>query len=100
MLKNNNQPAIRRISIQSLKHNKIRNLFAILAVILTTFMFTTVFSIGASLVENMNTATIRMQGTKTTITLAKPDKEQIEQVKKTKNLNAAGISIKSEAKRS
>lgn len=93
MLKNNNQPAIRRISIQSLKHNKIRNLFAILAVILTTFMFTTVFSIGASLVENMNTATIRMQGTKTTITLAKPDKEQIEQVKKTKNLNAAGISI-------
>lgn len=93
MLKNNNQPAVRRISMQSLKHNKTRNLFAILAVILTTFMFTTVFSIGASLAENLNTATIRMQGTKTSITLAKPDKKQIEQVKKAKNLNAAGISI-------
>lgn len=93
MLKNNNQPAVRRISLQSLKQNRTRNLFAILAVILTSFMFTTVFSIGFSLAKNMNIATIRMQGTKTSITLAQPDKKQIEQVKSTKNLNAAGICI-------
>ena len=93
MLKNNNQTAIRRISRQSLKHNKARNLFAILAVILTTFMFTTVFSIGVSLAKNMNIAMIRIQGTKTTITLKEPSQEQIKQVKNARNLDAAGIRI-------
>jgi len=93
MLKNNNQTAIRRISARSLKQNRARNLFAILAVILTTFMFTTVFSIGVSLAKNMNTAMVRMQGTTTVITLAQPGKEQIQQVKNAKNLNAAGIRI-------
>lgn len=46
MLKNNNQEAVKRISRRSLKQNRIRNMFAVLAIILTTFMFTTVFSIG------------------------------------------------------
>lgn len=49
MLKNNNQEAVKRISRRSLKQNRIRNMFAVLAIILTTFMFTTVFSIGFSL---------------------------------------------------
>ena len=54
MLKNNNQEAVKRISRRSLKQNRIRNMFAVLAIILTTFMFTTVFSIGFSLGKNMN----------------------------------------------
>ncbi len=93
MLKNNNQPAVKRISVRSLKQNRIRNMFAILAIILTTFMFTTVFSIGFSLVKNINTMALRQQGTKSTIYLPNPTDEQISQAMNCKHLNAAGIKI-------
>ena len=72
MLKNNNQTAVKRISVRSLKQNRIRNMFAILAIILTTFMFTTVFSIGFSLAKNINAMMLRQQGTKSTIYLPNP----------------------------
>lgn len=93
MLKNNNQIAVKRLSTRSLKQNRTRNLFAVLAIVLTTFMFTTVFSIGFSLAKNLNIMMLRQQGTKTTITLEQPEMEQIEQSKKAKNLYAAGTKI-------
>lgn len=93
MLKNNNQPAVKRLGIRALQQNRTRNLFAILAIILTTFMFTTVFSIGFSLAKNMNTMLLRQQGSKTTIMLQQPSREQQKQAEKAKNLNAAGIQV-------
>ena len=93
MLNNNNQIAVNRISKRSMKQNRVRNMFAVLAIILTTFMFTTVFSIGFSLAKNMNVMTLRGQGTKSTIFLANPTEEQISQVNDCKYLNAAGINI-------
>ena len=69
MLKNNNKTVVKRISIRSLKENRIRNTFAILAIILTTFMFTSVFTIGFSLAKNMRTMLLREQGSKATIFL-------------------------------
>ena len=93
MLKNNNQTAVKRLSSRSLRQNRTRNIFAILAIVLTTFMFTSVFGIGFSLAQNMSVMMLRTQGTKTTITLKQPSKEQMKEVKKAKSLNAAGISI-------
>lgn len=93
MLKNNNQTAVKRISVRSLKHNRVRNMFAVLAIILTTFMFTTVFSIGFSLGKNLNIMMLREQGTKSTVYLPNPSDEQISQVKSCDHLNAAGIRI-------
>lgn len=100
MLKNNNQTAVKRISARSLKHNRIRNMFAVLAIILTTFMFTTVFSIGFSLGKNLNIMMLREQGTKSTIYLANPSDEQISQAEKCDHLNAAGIQIRTAAAQS
>ncbi len=100
MLKNNNQTAVKRISARSLKHNRIRNMFAVLAIILTTFMFTTVFSIGFSLGKNLNIMMLREQGTKSTIYLAMPSDEQIAQAEKCDHLNAAGIQIRTAAAQS
>lgn len=93
MLKNNNQVAVERLGIRSLKQNKTRNLFVILAIVLTTFMFTTVFSIGFSMAKNMNIMMLRQQGTKVSILLEKPVAGQVAQANKAKNLNAAGIRI-------
>ena len=53
MLKNNNKKIINKISERTLKNNRTRNIFIILAIVLTTFMFTTVFGIGFSLVKNL-----------------------------------------------
>lgn len=93
MLKNNNQTAVKRISARSLKHNRVRNMFAVLAIILTTFMFTTVFSIGFSLGKNINIMMLREQGTKSTVYIPCPTDEQISRAKDCKYLNAAGIQI-------
>lgn len=93
MLKNNNQIAIQRLSIRSLKQNKARNLFVILAIVLTTFMFTAVFSIGFSMAKNISIMMLRQQGTKASIRLEQPEQEQVRQAKCARNLNAAGIRI-------
>ncbi len=93
MLRNNNQAAVKRISRRSMKHNRARNIFAVLAIVLTTFMFTAVFSIGFSLGKNMNTMLIRQQGSKSSVFLENPTDVQIDQVKKADHLNAAGLQI-------
>ncbi len=93
MLKNNNQKAVKRIGIRSMKNNRMRNIFAVLAIILTTFMFTTVFSIGFSLAENMSTMLLRQAGTRSEIFLMYPTAEQIEQAKRCSALDHAGTMI-------
>lgn len=93
MLQNNNQAAVKRISSRTLKQNMVRNIFAVLAIILTTFMFTAVFSIGYSVVENVSVMEIRQQGTKAVITLKCPSDKQIGQAKGAESLLAAGIRI-------
>lgn len=93
MLKNNNQEIVKKISSRTLKSNKTRNIFVILAIVLTTFMFTTVFGIGASLVNNLKTMMLREQGTKSTIFLNNPDNSQIYKAKEEKYINSYGIKI-------
>ena len=43
---NRNEKAVKRVERGMMKANRIRNLFAVFAIILTTFMITTVFSLG------------------------------------------------------
>ena len=93
MLKNNNQAVIKKISSRTLKSNNTRNAFVILAIVLTTFMFTTVFGIGFSLVNNLKVMMIRHQGTKSTIFLNQPEGSQIEDVKKESYLDSLGVKI-------
>lgn len=93
MLKNNNGSAVRRIALRSIKQNRVRNRFVVVAVILTTFMLTTVFTIGISLAEGMMTLLTRQQGTRSAIYLYQPSAEQIAQVNECSRLYAVGIQI-------
>ena len=45
-MRNNNQKVIRKLSARSMKKNRMRNLFAIGAICLTSLLFTAVFSMG------------------------------------------------------
>ncbi len=53
MDKNNNLSVISKIAGRSYKSNKSRNLVAIIAIILTAVMFTTIFTIGFSMIQSM-----------------------------------------------
>lgn len=49
---NRNKKAVKRVEKGMMKANRIRNLFAVFAIVLTTFMITTVFSLGINYMEN------------------------------------------------
>lgn len=63
MYQNNNQEIIRKVSRRSLRVNMMRNLFAITAIILTTVLFTSFFTIGMSMVKSFEYSTMRQVGT-------------------------------------
>lgn len=90
---NNNKAVIKRITTASLKKNKLRNIFAIIAIVLTTFMISSVFSIGISFVKNYRTMNLRVQGNTSTIALNNPTDEQIEKIKSLDLLNNSGYEI-------
>lgn len=62
MRKVNNKKVIRRLSHRSFQAAKTRNLIAILAIMLTTIMFTTLFTLGLGTMENVQRETMRQSG--------------------------------------
>jgi len=62
MRKVNNKKVIRRLSHRSFQVAKTRNLIAILAIMLTTIMFTTLFTLGLGTMENVQRETMRQSG--------------------------------------
>ncbi len=92
-MKNNNAKPIKRIASRLLKTNRTRNLFAVCAIILTTFMLASVFSIGSSLIHNLQVMQIRTAGTTASIFLKSPKKEQIEQIKSLSQVKSVGMQI-------
>lgn len=92
-IENNNKEIIQRITKRSLKTNKVRNIFAILAIILTTFMISSVFSVGISFVKNYKTMNTRLQGTTADTYLKKPTSEQIHKIKDLNIFESTGSEI-------
>ncbi|WP_346931176.1 FtsX-like permease family protein [Clostridium sp.] len=90
---NNNKEVIKRITERSLKKNKVRNIFAILAIILTTFMISAVFSIGISFAKNYKTMNLRIQGNTATTALANPTDKQIEEIESLDLFKSMGYEI-------
>ena len=79
-MKNNNGAIIKRLTLSSLKANKKRNLFIILAIALTTFLLGSVFSIGMSLVESQKMQDIRQAGTVGHGAVGHPSASQLEKL--------------------
>ena len=78
---NRNKGAIKKVERGMMKANRIRNTFAVLAVVLTTFMITTVFSLGINYIENMKLSSVRTAGTSADVSLAMPTTEQEQQIR-------------------
>lgn len=94
MLRNNNQPVIRRLYKRFLERNKLRNIITIIAIVLTTFMFTAVFTMGYSVVGNLNQMLLRGQGSKSSVYLDMPTDKQTEAARSCSTVDAAGLRIR------
>ncbi|MDK2586062.1 FtsX-like permease family protein [Romboutsia sedimentorum] len=81
-LENNNKQIIKRITNSSLKYNKLRNIVVVIAIVLTTFMISSVFSIGASLIKNYHIMSVRLAETTANVYLPNPREEQIKAIEK------------------
>lgn len=81
MLKVRNKKAVNRIALKSFKANKLRNLIAIVAIALTTILFTTLFTMGTGVVETFQQQTIRQAGGDGHAVLKYLSDEQFDQVK-------------------
>lgn len=77
-MKNNNRAAIRRLSYRSLKNNKVRNLFAVCSIILTSMLFTAVFSLFSGMIQTSEEYTMREIGTRAHAGLKNASMQQYE----------------------
>lgn len=59
---NNNGAVIKKLSGRYFKSNKSRNVIAIIAIILTTILFTTIFTLGSGLTDTVHNQNIRKAG--------------------------------------
>ena len=78
---NRNKDVIKRVEKGMMKANRTRNIFAVVAVALTTFMITTVFSLGINYKENMELTAVRTASTSANVSLAMPTNEQEKEIR-------------------
>ena len=57
-----NKKVINRLAYKSFKGSKIRNLMAVIAIALTTILFTSLFTIGIGMIESFQNQTMRQAG--------------------------------------
>lgn len=63
MVKVDNKKAVKRLSKRSLKAARLRNIIAIIAIALTSILFTTLFTVGIGTVDAFEQASMRQVGT-------------------------------------
>lgn len=79
-MRNNNRKVIRRLSNKSFKKNRMRNLLAVLAIILTGMLFTTVFSMCSGMIQVAQEQTMREVGGRFHAGLKRATGEQYEKI--------------------
>ena len=79
-MKNNNGASIRRLSKRSLQNNRMRNLFAILAIALTCTLFTAAFSLTNDIMYVTQESTMREVGSRAHAGLKHVTTEQYEKI--------------------
>ena len=87
---NNNSKVITKLSKRYFKKNKVRNLAAILAIVLTAFLFTSITSLAFNMVSSMQLSMQMQKGSKGDGTFGYMTEEQFEQLKNSDFVEQAG----------
>lgn len=93
MLQNNNKEIIKKLSNRSFKTNKMRNLISVLAIVLTTVLFTSLFTVGYSMLEAFNNYQAMEYGTKSHAQFQDLSNRQIEIIRKDSSVDKNSIGI-------
>lgn len=91
--KNNNSAIIRRLTIKTMKANKLRNIFAIVAIALTTLLFTSLFTIGIGIKESLEKETMRQSGGSSHASFKYLNEEELNKIKVHPLIKDFGYSI-------
>ena len=94
MLEVKNKKVIREIATTTYRANKKRNLLAVFAMILTTFLIAVVMAVGISYWSTISERQIRMQGMDYDIELSEPKKSQTEKIRSLDIVQYAGVAVK------
>ena len=89
---NNNQAAIKHLAKRSYLANKQRNFFVTIALFLTAFMITSVFSLGCSYFETFQMQQIRAMGTTADVAITNLSKNQYEELSRSSLVSVVGVS--------
>lgn len=90
---NNNKKTINKITKQILQAEKKRNFFIIAAIVLTTFMIASVFSIGLSYYESINLQEKRLQGSVSQMAFFSPTEEQLTKISSLDYIKTIGVGV-------
>ncbi len=91
MHKVKNGKIVHEIAVKSLTANRLRNVVAIIAIVLTTLLFTTVFTVGLSINEAIQQANFRMTGGYAHATLKYLTEEQFNEFKSDSIIKEYGL---------
>lgn len=86
-----NRKCIRRLALKNLQSAKLRNLITIIAVALTTILFTTLFTIALSMVENFEQSNFRQVGTSAHGIFKELTREQFDELKEDPMIKEWGL---------
>ena len=90
---NNNKAVIKKVANRSFRSNKMRNVIAVIAIALTTFLLTAVLTIGFGAKNTMQYSEARLLGSQADALVQGMTKEQAEQLKENPMFEKAGIQI-------
>ena len=90
---NNNKAVIKKVANRSFHSNKKRNILAVIAIALTTFLLTAVLTIGFGAKNTMQYSEARLLGSQADALVQGMTKEQAEQLKENAMFGKAGIQI-------
>ena len=93
MIKNTNTLVINNLSKKSFKANKSRNKIAIIAIVLATLLFTSLFTIGMGMLKSNEYSTMRMVGGSTHGSFKYLTVEQYNKIKDNKLIKYKGIAV-------
>ncbi len=86
-----NRLVIKKLTVRTIKANKIRNIFVITAIALTALLLSTIFSIGISGTESIQLQKIRTMGTIEHVGLTFPTTEQVKKLKSLDYIEDVGL---------
>jgi len=92
-MKNNNKAIVAKISRRSLRADKKRNFYIIMAIALTTLLLSSVFSIGMSFMESQKMEQVRVMGTTAHAAVSYPSPKQMDEMRRLDYVKTVGLGI-------